>query len=51
MNGGDFKVGQDVEIKVSNGKSFMVDCRLDTDPEVEYLKNGGILNYVLRKLM
>ena len=50
-HGGDFKVGQDVTVKVSNGKSFAVTCRLDTDPEVAYYKNGGILHYVLRKLM
>jgi aconitate hydratase len=35
-HGGAFKVGQDVNVKVSNGKSFTVVCRLDTDPEVAY---------------
>ena len=50
-HGGNFKVGQDVTVKVSNGKSFTVTCRLDTDPEVAYYQNGGILHYVLRKLM
>lgn len=51
MNGGNFKVGQDIKVTTECGKSFNVTCRLDTDPEIEYLKNGGILNYVLRKLM
>ena len=51
MNGGNFKVGQDIEVVASTGKKFTVTCRLDTEPEIEYLKNGGILNYVLRKLM
>jgi aconitate hydratase len=51
MNGGNFKTGQDVEVTTSTGKKFNVVCRLDTEPEVEYFKNGGILHYVLRKLM
>jgi len=29
---------------------FQVKCRIDTPDEVEYYKNGGILNYVLRGL-
>jgi len=48
--GGDLKVGQDVIVTASTGKSFAVKCRLDTDPEINYYKNGGILQYVLRKL-
>ena len=48
--GGDLKVGQDVVIKCSNGKSITVKCRLDTDPEINYYQNGGILQSVLRKL-
>lgn len=51
VNGGNLKVGQDIEVTTNTGKTFNVICRLDTDPEVEYLKNGGILNFVLRKLM
>lgn len=51
MNGGNLSVGQDIKVSTKCGKSFTVTCRLDTEPEVEYLKNGGILNYVLRKLM
>lgn len=51
MNGGNLKVSQDIEVVASTGKTFTVTCRLDTEPEIEYLKNGGILNYVLRKLM
>ena len=48
--GGNFGVGQDVTVTASNGKQFTVKCRLDTDPEINYYKNGGILQYVLRKL-
>jgi aconitate hydratase len=50
FNGGDLKVGQDIEVSTNCGKSFNVICRLDTEPEIEYLRNGGILHYVLRKL-
>lgn len=48
--GGNLGVGQDVTVTASNGKQFTVKCRLDTDPEINYYKNGGILQYVLRKL-
>jgi aconitate hydratase len=51
MQGGNLSVGQDIKVTTNTGKSFNVICRLDTEPEIEYLKNGGILNYVLRKLM
>ncbi len=30
--------------------TFTVTCRLDTPNEVDYYRNGGILNYVLRQL-
>jgi aconitate hydratase len=49
--GGNFKVGQDVTVTTNCGKKFTVVCRLDTDPEIAYYQNGGILQYVLRKLM
>ncbi|MGZ6019133.1 MAG: hypothetical protein ACXWKO_10720, partial [Phenylobacterium sp.] len=29
---------------------FPVRCRIDTPTELEYYKNGGVLNYVLRNL-
>jgi len=51
LNQGNLQVGQDIKVTTECGKSFTVTCRLDTEPEVDYLKNGGILNYVLRKLM
>jgi aconitate hydratase len=47
----DLKVGQDVQVITSDGKKFSAKCRLDTDPEVAYYNNGGILRYVLRKLI
>jgi len=40
-----------VTVTASTGKTFVATCRLDTDPEVAFFQNGGILQYVLRKLM
>jgi aconitate hydratase len=51
LNNGDLKVGQDLEVKSSDGKTFKVKVRIDTAPELAYYQNGGILQYVLRKLM
>lgn len=40
-----------VTIKGTNGKNtFDALCRIDTANELEYYKNGGILQYVLRQL-
>jgi aconitate hydratase len=47
---GDLQVGQTLHVKTSDGKSFEVTVRLDTAVELEYFKNGGSLQYVLRKL-
>jgi|Transcript_23873 aconitate hydratase len=44
-------VGQSMTVTASSGVSFQVKSRLDTDPEVAYFMNGGILRYVLRKLL
>jgi aconitate hydratase len=45
---------QKVTLKITraNGKTedLEVHCRIDTENEVEYLRNGGILHYVLRGL-
>jgi len=41
-----------LRITRANGKTeeIEVQCRIDTDNEVEYFRNGGILHYVLRGL-
>jgi len=44
-------VGQQVEVEVSGGKKFVCAMRLDTEPEINYFKNGSILPFVLRKLL
>jgi len=50
----DLKPRQDVEVQVSRADgstfSFTALCRIDTVNELEYFLNGGILQYVLRKL-
>jgi aconitate hydratase len=50
LRGGNLKVGEWIKVKDENGKEFDAKVRLDTDVEIEYFKNGGILQYVLRKL-
>ncbi len=44
-------IGQVVEVTTDNGKKFKVKARIDTEPEIEYYKDGGILIYVMKKLM
>ncbi|ATP18782.1 MULTISPECIES: aconitate hydratase AcnA [Sphingobium] len=50
----DLKPRQDVEVQVTRADgstfSFTALCRIDTVNELEYFLNGGILQYVLRKL-
>ena len=42
-----------VEIKYQSGdvKKIKMLCRIDTKNELEYYKNGGILQYVLRNMI
>jgi aconitate hydratase len=44
------KPGQDVIVR-ANGKEFLTTCRIDTPVELEYYRNGGILQTVLRKML
>ena len=50
----DLVPGQDVTVAVTredgSSFSFVAQCRIDTANEMEYYRNGGILQYVLRKL-
>jgi len=53
--GDDAQPGQDVDIKVTDpdsgqSRTITVIARLDTPVEVNYYRNGGILQTVLRKL-
>jgi aconitate hydratase len=46
--------GQDVDVEVTRADgqrfTFTAKCRIDTANEMDYYLNGGILQYVLRKL-
>ncbi|XP_024070944.1 cytoplasmic aconitate hydratase [Terrapene carolina triunguis] len=39
-----------VQIKLDTGKTFHAIMRFDTDVELTYFRNGGILNYMIRKM-
>jgi len=47
--------GRDITVRVRNGsgnvKTFKVICRLDSPIEIEYYRNGGILQTVLRQMI
>ena len=44
-------LNQEITITTDCGNSFKVITRIDTEPEVEYYKCGGLLVYVLKQLM
>uniref|UniRef100_A0A0N5AV17 Cytoplasmic aconitate hydratase n=1 Tax=Syphacia muris TaxID=451379 RepID=A0A0N5AV17_9BILA len=45
------KPGDLIPVKTCAGKFFIVLCRFDTEIELTYYKNGGILPYMVRKLI
>ena len=47
----DIQVGQEIKVTTDSGKEFTVKTRIDTEPEKAYYKDGGILIYVMKKLM
>ena len=51
---GDVRPLQEVEarIKMADGtdRTVTLKCRIDTEVEIDYVKNGGVLHYVLRNL-
>ncbi|MBA0556348.1 hypothetical protein Golob_026456, partial [Gossypium lobatum] len=47
----DIRPGQDVTVTTNNGKSFTCAVRFDTEVELAYFNNGGILPYVIRNLI
>ena len=51
---GGIKPGMDVKMKITrkdgSTDETTLKCRIDTEDEAEYFKNGGILHYVLRNL-
>ncbi|KAG6404842.1 hypothetical protein SASPL_132418 [Salvia splendens] len=47
----DIHPGQDITVRTDNGKQFTCTVRFDTEVELEYFNNGGILPYVIRQLI
>lgn len=43
--------GQNITVETSSGITFEVKVRFDTDVEILYYKHGGILNYMIRKMI
>jgi len=52
---GEIKAKMDVKCKIkrSNGEveEITLKCRIDTEHEIDYINHGGILRYVIRKLL
>ena len=50
----DLRAGMDLRVLIHRAPGrtdeLTVRCRVDTDDEVEYYRNGGILHYVLREM-
>ena len=42
------KVPRTIAFKDGSVKTIQLKARIDTEVEIEYLKNGGVLHYVLR---
>lgn len=51
LNGGDVKVLGDLTVTTDSGKKFDATVRIDTEVEKDYYLHGGILPYVLRRLI
>ncbi|KAI4836373.1 iron regulatory protein [Plasmodium brasilianum] len=54
LNDGNLKPQQHIKVQMNqkgNVVTFDVLCRIDTEIEVKYFNNGGILKYVLRSLL
>jgi aconitate hydratase len=47
----DLKPRQTLDVKVNDGRTFSVTCRIDTLVELTYFRHGGILNYMVRKML
>mmetsp|Transcript_11876 Transcript_11876/g.22723 ORF Transcript_11876/g.22723 Transcript_11876/m.22723 type:complete len:175 (-) Transcript_11876:84-608(-) len=39
-----------VSVRVDSGLEFKVKLRLDTEPELQFFKNGGVMPFVMRQL-
>jgi aconitate hydratase len=48
---GDLKVKERPEVQTDQGQRFPVTVRLDTEVKVAYFRHGGILKFVICKLL
>lgn len=47
----DIQPGQYITVNTDTGKEFKVIVRFDTEVDLTYYKHGGILNYMIRKML
>ncbi|XP_069679495.1 cytoplasmic aconitate hydratase-like isoform X2 [Periplaneta americana] len=47
----DLRPLQQLTVEVDNGKNFKVLVRFDTEVDLTYFRNGGILNYMIRRML
>lgn len=47
----DYQPGQHITVTTDDGKSFEVIVRFDTEVDLTYFRHGGILNYMVRKML
>ncbi|XP_063902804.1 cytoplasmic aconitate hydratase-like [Zophobas morio] len=47
----ELKPGQNIKISTNTGKTFDVLLRFDTEVDLLFYKHGGILNYMIRKIV
>lgn len=45
------KPGQHITVSTNSGKSFEVVLRFDTEVDMLFYRHGGILNYMIRKII
>jgi len=43
--------GQNITVALSDGRSFEARLRFDTEVELTYFRHGGILNYMVRRVV
>lgn len=46
-----FTPRQKITVTTDDGKKFDVIARFDTEVDIAYFKHGGILNYMIRKIL
>jgi aconitate hydratase len=44
------EVPAEITMTDSTVKAITLKCRIDTEVEIDYIENGGVLHYVLRNL-